>query len=154
MRYIFLHLSIAILFFTSFSHAQEAGTKARLAFEHWYCGSLIIFMSNNDKSKLDRQKVKHRDTGLKYARAMLYELNSYGVQNQENWSKNAPYIWGYYLNYIPSEEFLIGRLYEATENSAYDDINNNPDGTFIVDADKRHNAAAREYDYRNCKILK
>lgn len=136
------------------SSAQEAGTNARLAFEHWYCHSIIGFMPENKKRQLEQKSLKHAEIGIKYARSMFAEINKFGSKNQTDWDQNAPFIWSYYVNQGPSEDFIIGRLYEQTQNSAYDDINKNMDGTFIVDATLRQSAAINEYEKRNCKILR
>jgi len=135
-------------------NSQEAGTKARLAFENWYCHSIIAFMPESKKQQFAQKYKEHAETGIIYARDMFADLEKFGAENQEDWSQNAPFIWRYYLNNGPSTDFKIGRLYEQTQNSAYDDINKNMDGTIITDKNLRQSAALDEYEKRNCKILR
>lgn len=152
-----MKLLMSIIFTFVFAnplYCQEAGTYARLAYEHWYCHSIIDFMPKDEKQQLELKYTKHAELGITYARKMFAEFEKFGEKNQKNWSENGPFIWSYYLNYGPSIDFVIGRLYEQTQNSAYNDINQNMDGTFIVNAEIRQSAARDEYEKRNCKILR
>ena len=89
--------------------SQEAGTKARLAYEHWYCLNLIGAMSESNRKKLASNHDRHGQLGINYARDMLKDLHKYGEKNNENWGSNAPLFFRWSLA-GPNDDFIIGRL--------------------------------------------
>jgi len=153
LRVLFLSILFASCSIISAAKSQEAGTFARLAFEHWYCHGVINFMKESERVDLEENYIKHGELGIEYARSMFDDLEKYGVENQENWDKNGPFIWKYYLA-GSNVDFKIGRLYEATRNAVYEDISENPDGTFILSKELKEASARNEYSNRNCRILR
>ena len=155
MRHLTLTLSL-ILGLTTSAYAQEAGTKARLAYEHWYCWNLIDAMSERDRKKLASNYKRHGEVGLNYARDMLKDIQKYGDKNNENWNSNAPYFFGWYLS-GPSEDFILGRLFEASKEFARERIyyeNKNTDIEKYLDESLRFLKAETEYREKNCNLLR
>jgi hypothetical protein len=155
MKRLLLILSLTLGLATSAS-AQEAGTKARLAFEHWYCMNLIGAMSESNKSKLASNYERHGQLGIDYARDMLKDLHKYGDQNNDNWSSNAPLFFRWSLA-GPSDDFILGRLFEASNNTSVDEIyyeNKNLDNEKYLDESSRDLKAKNEYSNKNCNLLR
>ena len=136
--------------------AQEAGTKARLAFEHWYCLHLIEAMSDNERKKLASNLERHGQLGIDYAKSMMQDLHKYGDKNNDNWASNAPMFFNWTLA-GPSDDFIIGRLFEASMNSSRDKIyyeNKNFDNEKYLDEGTRFLKANNEYYEKNCNLLR
>ena len=155
MKQLLLILSFT-LGLTTAAITQEAGTKARLAFEHWYCMNLIGAMSEVNRNRLASNHERHGQLGIDYARDMLKDLHKYGDKNNANWTSNAPLFFRWSLT-GPSDDFIIGRLFEASINTANDYIyyeNKNLDNERYLDESVRDIKAENEYRQKNCNLLR
>lgn len=155
MKQLLLILSFT-LGLTTAAITQEAGTKARLAYEHWYCMNLIGAMSESNRNKLASNHDRHGKLGINYARDMLKDFHKYGDKNNENWGSNAPLFFRWSLA-GPNDDFIIGRLFEASINVVNDQIyyeNKNTDIEKYLDERLRDLKAETEYREKNCNLLR
>jgi len=149
-----LRLTIATAVLSAPVCAQEAGQKAQLAYQHFYCHHVIPHMSEQDNARLLDQHEKHVWSGIKEARQMMAEIERFKGANQQDWSENAPANWGYYLNAGPSEDFVIGMLYEQVRSVVERQILQESDGRYITDVDLYQQNAQQTYVENGCKDLK
>jgi hypothetical protein len=141
---------ILMLMTPSWASAQEAGTKARFAYEHWYCWNLIRAMNEKNGTELVEKMEFHAARGIEYANKMYDELEKYGEKNNENWSNNAPMFFRWSLAGA-SRDFVVGRLFEATINSSRDEIFKE-NGEYLGETVRQFNAY-NDYYTKNCKLL-
>ena len=135
-------------------HAQDAGKKARAAYQHFYCHHVIPYMSDQNNTQLLEQHENHVWSGIKEARQMLAEIENFKGANQQDWLENAPANWGYYLNAGPSEDFVIGMLYEQVRGVVERQILQKKDGSYIMDVALYQQNALTSYDENGCRDLK
>mgnify|MGYP003635948985 CR=1 FL=1 len=150
MNKIFITLIMPFLFVTQIN-AQQAGTKARLTFEHWNCSILIQFMNDSDQKKLAGKGIEHFEKGYKYVLEMYKELENPNTNQEKNWSENAPLFFRWAMP-APNHEFGAGRLYEATNQNTGDEVSKDSNGEYI-DQGLWPGRAKNTYNERNCKIL-
>ncbi|MGB0512159.1 MAG: hypothetical protein ACPGF9_02790, partial [Paracoccaceae bacterium] len=93
-----VRVAVVISLLCSVADAQEAGQKARLAYQHFYCHHIIPLMADADSAKLLEQHENHVWAGIREARKMMTEIEKFKSANQEDWLEHAPANWGYYLN--------------------------------------------------------
>ena len=144
----------AIMFtaFSAGSHAiaESAGEKARLAFTHWQCLALINNMTEADAKPYTDNRQKHFDKAHRYAKGMvniLMTTNEFG----DDWGRTAPLFFRWTL-WGPDEDFVVGRLYQASIDAANDDLFKNTDGTYKDDY-IRNSDASNLYRSKNCEYL-
>ena len=138
----------------SVAAAQEAGQKAQAAYQHFYCHHIIPLMADADGSILLEQHENHVWAGIREARKMMTEIDKFKGANQEDWLKHAPANWGYYLNAGPSEDFVIGMLYEQVRGVVERQILQEEDGRYISNMALYQESARANYDENECKDLK
>lgn len=133
--------------------AQEAGLRAKAAYQHFYCHHVISYMADMDSAPLLDHYENHVWSGFKEARGMMKDIELYKGANKENWNQNAPANWGYYLNSGPSEDFIIGMLFEQVRGVVEREVLQEEDGRFILNNVKyQENAKAAFYE-SGCKDL-
>ena len=123
--------AVVISLLCSVADAQEAGQKAGSAYQHFFCHHIIPFMAEADSAKLLEQHENHVWAGIRDARKMMTEIEKFKGANQEDWLEHAPANWGYYLNAGPSEDFVIGMLYEQVRGVVERQILQEEDGRYI-----------------------
>ena len=96
----------------------------------------------------------HVWAGIREARKMMTEIEKFKGANQEDWLKHAPANWGYYLNAGPSEDFVIGMLYEQVRGVVERQILQEEDGRYISNIALYQENARASYDENGCKDLK
>jgi hypothetical protein len=85
---------------------------------------------------------------------MMAEIEKFKGANQQDWLENAPENWGYYLNAGPSEDFVIGMLYEQVRGVVERHILQETDGRYIMDVSLYQQNALKTYDDNGCGDLK
>ena len=135
---------------TAASHAsaETAGEKARLAFTHWQCLTFIQNMNDVDANQYNENRQKHFDKAHSYAKGMvnfLMTTNEVG----EDWGRTAPLFFRWTL-WGPDDDFIVGRLYQASIDAAADDLYKNTDGTYKDEYIRKSDAIAM-YRSQNCK---
>ena len=138
----------------SVAAAQEAGQKAQAAYQHFYCHHIIPLMADADGAKLLEQHENHVWAGIREARKMMTEIEKFKGANQEDWLEHAPANWGYYLNAGPSEDFVIGMLYEQVRGVVERQIRQEEDGRYILNTALYQKNARASYDENGCEDLK
>ena len=138
----------------SVAAAQEAGQKAQAAYQHFYCHHIIPLMADADGTKLLEQHENHVSAGIREAREMMTEIEKFKGANQEDWLEHAPTNWGYYLNAGPSEDFVIGMLYEQVRGVVERKILQEEDGQYISNLELYQKNARASYDENGGKDLK
>ena len=138
----------------SVADAQEAGQKARSAYQHFYCHHIIPLMADADSAKLLEQHENHVWAGIREARKMMTEIEKFKSANQEDWLEHAPANWGYYLNAGPSEDFVIGMLFEQVRGVVERQILQEEDGRYVPNIALYQENARASYDENGCKDLK
>ena len=146
--------AVVISLLCSVADAQEAGQKARSAYQHFYCHHIIPLMAEADSAKLLEQHENHVWAGIRDARKMMTEIEKFKGANQEGWLEHAPANWGYYLNAGPSEDFVIGMLFEQVRSVAQQNILQEKDGRYIMDVARYQKYAFTIYNEIGCKDLK
>ena len=149
-----VRLTIITSLFCAPAFAQEAGQKAQLAYQHFYCHHVIPYMADTDGAQLLEQHENHVWTGIKEARLMMAEIEKFKGANQQDWLENAPENWGYYLNAGPSEDFVIGMLYEQVRGVVERHILQEMDGRYIMDVSLYQQNALKTYEDNGCGDLK
>ncbi len=149
-----VRVAVVISLLCSVADAQEAGQKARLAYQHFYCHHIIPLMADADSAKLLEQHENHVWAGIRDARNMMTEIEKFKSANQEGWLEHAPANWGYYLNAGPSEDFVIGMLYEQVRGVVERQILQEEDGRYISNIALYQENARASYDENGCKDLK
>ena len=149
-----VRVAVVISLLCSVADAQEAGQKARLAYQHFYCHHIIPLMADADSAKLLEQHENHVWAGIREARKMMTEIEKFKGANQEDWLEHAPANWGYYLNAGPSEDFVIGMLYEQVRGVVERQILQEEDGRYISNMKLYQENARASYDENGCKDLK
>lgn len=149
-----VRLTIITSLFFAPSFAQEAGQKAQSAYQHFYCHHVIPYMADTDGAQLLEQHENHVWTGIKEARLMMADIEKFKGANQQDWLENAPENWGYYLNAGPSEDFVIGMLYEQVRGVVERHILQETDGRYIMDVSLYQQNALKTYDGNGCRDLK
>ena len=149
------HLSIIAIIFTVFSTgnqvlAKTAGEKARLAFTHWQCLTFINNMTETDAKPYTDNRQKHFDKAHAYAKGMI-KLIMKNNELGDDWGSTAPLFFQWSL-WGPDEDFIVGRLYQASVDVANDDLYENSDGTY-KDEYIRKNDANNLYRSQNCRYL-
>ena len=147
-------VAVVISFLCSVADAQEAGQKARSAYQHFYCHYIIPLMADADSAKLLEQHENHVWAGIREARKMMTEIEKFKSANQEDWLEHAPANWGYYLNAGPSEDFVIGMLYEQVRGVVERQILQEEDGRYVPNIALYQENARASYDENGCKDLK
>jgi hypothetical protein len=130
--------------------AESAGEKARLAFTHWQCLTLINNMNDVDAEPYAENRQKHFDKAHGYAKGMVKTLtttNTFG----DDWGRTAPMFFRWSL-WGPNEDFIVGRLYQASIDATTDDLYKNTDGTY-KDEYIRKSDATNMYRSQNCRYL-
>ena len=146
--------AVVISLLCSVADAQEAGQKARSAYQHFYCHHIIPLMAEADSAKLLEQHENHVWAGIRDARKMMTEIEKFKGANQEGWLEHAPANWGYYLNAGPSEDFVIGMLFEQVRSVVQQNILQEKDGRYIMDVARYQKYAFTIYNEIGCKDLK
>jgi hypothetical protein len=147
-------VAVAFSLLCSVADAQEAGQKARSAYQHFYCHHIIPLMAEADSAKLLEQHENHVWAGIRDARKMMTEIEKFKGANQEGWLEHAPANWGYYLNSGPSEDFVIGMLYEQVRGVVERQILQEEDGRYISNTTLYQESARASYYEKGCKDLK
>ena len=146
--------AVVISLLCSVADAQEAGQKAGSAYQHFYCHHIIPLMAEADSAKLLEQHENHVWAGIRDARKMMTEIEKFKGANQEGWLEHAPANWGYYLNAGPSEDFVIGMLYEQVRGVVERQILQEEDGRYISNTTLYQESARASYYEKRCKDLK
>ena len=149
-----VRVAVVISLIYSVATAQEAGQKAQAAYKHFYCHHIIPLMADADGAKLLEQHENHVWAGIREARKMMTEIEEFKGANQEDWLEHAPENWGYYLNAGPSEDFVIGMLYEQVRGVVERKILQEEDGHYITNMAQYQENARASYDDNECKDLK
>ena len=149
-----LRVAVVVSLLYSVAAAQEAGQKAQAAHQHFYCHHIIPLMADADGTKLLEQHENHVWAGIREARKMMTEIDKFKGANQEDRLKHAPENWGYYLNAGPSEDFVIGMLYEQVRGVVERQILQEEDGRYISNIALYQENARASYDENGCKDLK
>ncbi len=149
-----VRVAVVISLLCSVADAQEAGQKARLAYQHFYCHHIIQLMADADSAKLLEQHENHVWAGIREARKMMTEIEKFKSANQEDWLEHAPANWGYYLNAGPSKDFVIGMLYEQVRGVVERQILQEEDGRYVPNIALYQENARASYDENGCKDLK
>ena len=149
-----VRIAVVASILSSFAAAQEAGQKAQAAYKHFYCHHIIPLMADADGAKLFEQHENHVWAGIREARKMMTEIEKFKGANQEDWLEHAPANWGYYLNAGPSEDFVIGMLYEQVRGVVERKILQEEDGHYITNMAQYQENARASYDDNECKDLK
>ena len=149
-----VRIAVVASILSSFAAAQEAGQKAQAAYQHFYCHHIIPLMADADGAKLLEQHENHVWVGIREARKMMTEIEKFKGANQEDWLKHAPANWGYYLNAGPSEDFIIGILYEQVKGIVERQILQEEDGRYISNTALYQESARASYYEKGCKVLK
>lgn len=149
-----VRVAVVISLIYSVATAQEAGQKAQAAYKHFYCHHIIPLMADADGAKLLEQHENHVWAGIREARKMMTEIEEFKGANQEDWLEHAPANWGYYLNAGPSEDFVIGMLYEQVRGVVERKILQEEDGHYITNMAQYQENARASYDDNECKDLK
>ena len=151
-----IFLMTLLLMFGTQAAAQQAGDKARLASEHWWCYYLIGNMNADAIKRHENASNHHFKKGYEYVLEMHEELNKYGEKNRDNWD-NAPVYFNWYKN-GPSAEFSAGRLFQAT-GEMLDEYWADPFDekletmTALQVIELRQVSAESAYDEKNCDLL-
>jgi hypothetical protein len=111
-------------------------------------------MADADGAKLLEQHEKHVWAGIREARKMMTEIEKFKDANQKDWLEHAPKNWGYYLNAGPSEDFVIGMLYEQVRGVVEREILQEEGGRYISNTALYQENARASYDENGCKNLK
>ena len=146
--------AVVISLLCSVADAQEAGQKAGSAYQHFYCHHIIPLMADADGANLFEQHENHVWAGIREARKMMTEIEKFKGANQEDWLEHAPANWGYYLNAGPSEDFVIGMLYEQVRGVVERQIRQEEDGRYILNRALYQKNALTSYDENGCEDLK
>ena len=149
-----LRVAVVVSLLYSVAAAQEAGQKAQAAYQHFYCHHIIPLMADADGTKLLEQHENHVWAGIRDARKMMTEIEKFKGANQEGWLEHAPANWGYYLNAGPSEDFVIGMLYEQVRGVVERQILQEEDGRYISNTRLYQESARASYDEKGCKDVK
>ena len=149
-----VRVAVVISLIYSVAAAQEAGQKAQAAYKHFYCHHIIPLMADADGAKLLEQHENHVWAGIREARKMMIEIEKFKGANQEDWLEHAPANWGYYLNAGPSEDFVIGMLYEQVRGVVERKILQEEDGRHISNMALYQQNALTSYDENGCRDLK
>ena len=149
-----IRIAVVASLLCSAATAQEAGQKARSAYQHFYCHHIIPLMADADGAKLLEQHENHVWAGIREARKMMTEIEKFKGANQEDWLEHAPANWGYYLNAGPSEDFVIGMLFEQVRSVVQQNILQEKDGRYIMDVARYQKYAFTMYNEIGCKDLK
>ena len=149
-----VRVAVVISLIYSVATAQEAGQKAQAAYKHFYCHHIIPLMADADGAKLLEQHENHVWAGIREARKMMTEIEEFKGANQEDWLEHAPANWGYYLNAGPSEDFVIGMLFEQVRSVVQQNILQEKDGRYIMDVARYQKYAFTMYNEIGCKDLK
>ena len=149
-----LRVAVVVSLLYAVAAAQEAGQKAQAAHQHFYCHHIIPLMADADGTKLLEQHENHVWAGIREARKMTTEIEKFKGANQEDWLEHAPENWGYYLNAGPSEDFVIGMLYEQVRGVVERQILQEEDGRYILNIALYQENARASYDENGCKDLK
>ena len=64
--------------------AQEAGLRAKAAYQHFYCHHVISYMADMDSAPLLDHYENHVWSGFKEARGMMKDIELYKGANKEN----------------------------------------------------------------------
>ena len=126
-----VRVAVVVSLLCSVAVAQEAWQKAQAAHKHFYCHHIIPLMADADGAKLLEQHENHVWAGIREVRKMMTEIEKFQGANQEDWLKHAPANWGYYLSAGPSEDFVIGMLYEQVRGVVERQILQEEDGRYI-----------------------
>ena len=130
--------------------AESAGEKARLAFIHWQCLTFIQAMTDADAKAYTENIQKHFDKGHKYASDMVAIITTNNDLGGD-WSETAPLFFRWSL-WGPDEDFIVGRLYQASLDTSNDYLGKNTDGTY-KDEFIRKLDAIDLYQSQNCRYL-
>ena len=130
--------------------AESAGEKARLAFIHWQCSTLIQAMTDTDAEPYTENLQKHFDKGHEYASDMVSIIITTNELGDE-WKNYAPLFFRWAL-WGPNEDFIVGRLYQASIDVSSDELYKNTDGTY-KDEYTRRSDAIDLYNSQNCRHL-
>lgn len=149
-----VRVAVAVSLSCSVAAAQEAGQKAQAAYQHFYCHHIIPLMADADGTNLFEQHENHVWAGIREARKMMTEIEKFKGANQEDWLEHAPANWGYYLNAGPSEDFVIGMLYEQVRGVVERQIRQEEDGRYILNRALYQKNARASYDENGCEDLK
>lgn len=149
-----IRVSIVISLLCSIAASQEAGQKAQDAYQHFYCHLIIPLIADADAAKLLEQHENHVWAGIREARKMIAEIEKFKGANQKDWLEHAPANWGYYLNAGPSDDFVIGMLYEQVRGIVERQILQEEDGRHIKDIVLYQKNARTSYNQNGCKDLK
>ena len=149
-----VRIAVVASILSSFAAAQEAGQKAQAAYQHFYCHHIFPLMADADGAKLLEQHENHVWAGIREARKMMTEIEKFKGANQEDWLEHAPANWGYYLNAGPSEDFVIGMLYEQVRGVVERQIRQEEDGRYILNRALYQKNARASYDENGCEDLK
>ena len=129
MNKIFITLIMPFLFVTQIN-AQQAGTKARLTFEHWNCSILIQFMNDSDQKKLAGKGIEHFEKGYKYVLEMYKELDNPNTNQERIGQKMLHYFLGGQCQHPTMNLEQVG-LYEATNQNTGDEVSKDSNGEYI-----------------------
>ena len=149
-----VRVTVVVSLLCSVAAAQEAGQKAQAAYQHFYCHHIIPLMADADGTKLLEQHDNHVWAGIREACKMMTEIEKFKGANQEDWLGHAPANWGYYLNAGPSEDFVIGMLYEQVRSVVERQILQEEDGRYISNTRLYQESARASYEEKGCKDVK
>ena len=149
-----VRVAVVVSLLCSVAVAQEAGQKAQAAHQHFYCHHIIPLMADADGANLFEQHENHVWAGIREARKMMTEIEKFKGANQEDWLEHAPANWGYYLNAGPSEDFVIGMLFEQVRGVVERQIRQEEDGRYILNTALYQKNARASYDENGCEDLK
>tara|TARA_R110000796_G_scaffold96677_1_gene202556 strand:+ start:1282 stop:1737 length:456 start_codon:yes stop_codon:yes gene_type:complete len=142
---------IALLIITgSQANAESAGEKARLAFIHWECLTFIQSMTDADAKPYTENLQKHFDKGHTYASDMVAIITS-NNELGDDWGETSPLFFRWSL-WGPDEDFIVGRLYQASIDVSNDELSKNTDGTYKGESIRRSDAIDL-YRSQNCRYL-
>ena len=133
------------------SNAQEAGTKARLAYAHWECYLYLNYAGSEETETYRNNREKHFLAGLKHVREMMAELKEYGDKNNKNWSKTAPMFFRWHLS-GPNEDFVAGKLFQATNQLVKEGLDKESGIEYPLSEDLEF-IASNKYRSSNCNII-
>ena len=135
---------------TSQGSAETAGEKARLAFIHWQCLTFIQSMNDTDAKPYTENLQKHFDKGHTYASDMVAIVTTNNALG-DDWGKTAPMFFRWSL-WGPDEDFIVGRLYQASLDTSNDQLYKNTDGTYKDEVIRKLDAIDL-YRSQNCRYL-
>jgi hypothetical protein len=125
------------------AHAQEA-QLGRLSWAAFYCATLAG--QANEQSEQERLFILGYQSGLSFINALQE-----GRVTEEQTDATVPLIVMLSLS-GPTPDFMLGRVYEAAAEKAYDDVSGELDQ--ILGPEMRRSVAMGLFESNNCILLR